>query len=607
MVHIPAGEVGQMEELIPHVAHPESPGSSGENLVIKNTFYDSPTCNEDDVGTMRRAFSEPRQGETTRSNRLRSCAPHLLVGGSEEDDGNCCARTSEKGVEAYKQDDDESPVSPLYRWPSTPEGGSSPYYRHHQQAGDQQAGESRPLPCNPPTLLTSARAVACCGILVVPAVQQQEGQRLQPQQQQLQLQQQQSASPPSAAAATAVTLVSLHPHSQPPTSTSTAVAASLPATSAPSIAFQLTPPPTPLPQQQQPQQPQSQPQPQQQQQQQQVLHASMSYLGVPFQGAVETAAAAAVVASNSIQKPTNTETPLAQQLVQVGGEGIVKEPSSEDLPSKTAAIAQLQELLQTPQLSTSFRYPAGTQVLQWTYKQRNTNRCFFRAVVAFLRDGVGHHIAGGWESSKKTARQNAAEAALTLLKGPRSLLLDLHMEAFVDTGALIAAEDGTRIASGEDCIKWIAHYAETQCREIQEDQQRQHQKHEHPSSAAADTLVSANSNNNNILKPRGRAVTHVPTWSLERVQAHAWKAQVQVLVQGIRHTFSGPCCTTREEAKNELARRAVWYLSENVGLSPGGSSFKPYVPDCESLLASDCRVRAPPNEWLDALAADMIL
>eukprot|EP00971_Amphidinium_carterae_P052251 1028584-Amphidinium_carterae.1 len=40
----------------------------------------------------------------------------------------------------------------------------------------------------------------------------------------------------------------------------------------------------------------------------------------------------------------------------------------------------------------------------------------FRAVVAFLRDGVAHHVSGEWERSKKLARHD-----LSTLRGQGSL------------------------------------------------------------------------------------------------------------------------------------------------------------------------------------------
>merc|ERR1712136_176230 len=43
--------------------------------------------------------------------------------------------------------------------------------------------------------------------------------------------------------------------------------------------------------------------------------------------------------------------------------------------------------------------------------------CCFRATVAFMLDGVPHHVAGGWERSKKTAQRDAASRALGLFVG----------------------------------------------------------------------------------------------------------------------------------------------------------------------------------------------
>jgi len=75
------------------------------------------------------------------------------------------------------------------------------------------------------------------------------------------------------------------------------------------------------------------------------------------------------------------------------------------------AISLLQEFVQC---SKQFQAPQHRPILQWSFDQRMVDftTLEFRALVAFVLDGVPHHVAGAWHPSKKPAQRDAAERAL---------------------------------------------------------------------------------------------------------------------------------------------------------------------------------------------------
>merc|ERR1719443_1156367 len=79
-------------------------------------------------------------------------------------------------------------------------------------------------------------------------------------------------------------------------------------------------------------------------------------------------------------------------------------------------ISQLQEFVQS-----SRAYPVAPhrQILQWSFQTRMADSVTleFRATVAFLLEGVPHHVAGSWRTSKKLAQRATAEQALRFFVG----------------------------------------------------------------------------------------------------------------------------------------------------------------------------------------------
>jgi len=259
----------------------------------------------------------------------------------------------------------------------------------------------------------------------------------------------------------------------------------------------------------------------------------------------------------TLPRPTG---PLPTGLIM--GSDFVRLPTPSTLPQapvadevrfgKSTSIAELQELLQSTQQTTHFRCPPGAQVLQWSYKQRTVGRVMFRAVVAFLHDGVAKHVAGGWGSSKKGARQSAAELALSLLHGEEANVDEGVV--YVDTTDLVPAGNGGASVVA-DFIDILRQFCDERF-------------------GTGEDLV----------------------WRCDSAGSKGWSATVKVAAHGVAHTMRGPPCESPEAACAELARRVLWYLG-----SP--SLIGCYYPDSQAILASNCKVNDPSVEWTEALSA----
>mmetsp|Transcript_14782 Transcript_14782/g.33626 ORF Transcript_14782/g.33626 Transcript_14782/m.33626 type:complete len:543 (-) Transcript_14782:141-1769(-) len=244
-------------------------------------------------------------------------------------------------------------------------------------------------------------------------------------------------------------------------------------------------------------------------------------------------------------------------------------PASQEPPlPKATAIAELQEALQTLECSRLFRYPPGAQVLQWSHTERRAlgGQAMFRAVVAFLRDGVGHHVAGAWQRSKKHSRQDAADVFLQLMRRDWARQAPAGSAApavYVDVGALLHAQLSTTLAT-ENSLQALSQV----CAE------------------RAELRLS-------ITAPRTD-----PVWAWQTT-GPSWRALVELPLWGVAHTFSGPVCISPDVARAETAQRVLWYLG---GHAPCEGL---YVPDSQGLLGAECRVAPPPKSWADLVGVDI--
>jgi len=245
---------------------------------------------------------------------------------------------------------------------------------------------------------------------------------------------------------------------------------------------------------------------------------------------------------------------------------------------KPTAIAELQEALQTSKCSRLFRYPPGAQVLQWSHVERRGfgGQAMFRAVVAFLCDGVGHHVAGHWQRCKKHSRHDAADIFLQIMRrcwarpvpancGAPSVFVDLGDRLLLAHSRNKAAHHTTASAATlvdllqETC----AQHAETRC--------------------AADGVPAE------------------PKWSWQQGGPEAWQALVELPLWGVHYMFAGTVCSSQDQAMKETARRVLWYLG---GAAPHVTE-NTFVPDSSTLLRTECKVSLPPKCWADLVGIEI--
>jgi len=217
------------------------------------------------------------------------------------------------------------------------------------------------------------------------------------------------------------------------------------------------------------------------------------------------------------------------------------ELSREESMQRKGPVALLQEFVQS---SRQFAAPQNQAILQWAYDQRMTpsNALEFRASVAFLFDGVPHHVAGGWCSSKKVAQRDAAERGLVFFIGR--------------WGEQLLAED-----QGSDLA-----------------QRRQALQRRSSDVQALEDFCSSYSACGGV----------APRWrSSEGPAGHV--AQVELALLGVTHIFGGAQKPTAEAARGDAARRVLWYFQ-----APGYEHL--FSPDVTAIVKGR-RIPAPPANW----------
>jgi len=204
-------------------------------------------------------------------------------------------------------------------------------------------------------------------------------------------------------------------------------------------------------------------------------------------------------------------------------------------------VALLQEFVQS---SRQFSAPQNRAILQWTYDQRMTasNSLEFRASVAFLLDGVPHHVAGGWCSSKKLSQRDVAERSLVFFVGKwGEQLLAEDQDACSDAAS-------RRAPSGR-------------CSDM---------------NALEDFCLS--------YPACGGALPRVTLSGSEG--GHV--AQVELMLLGVAHTFGGAARPTPDAARSDVARRMLWYFQ-----APGYQNI--FAPDVAAV--KDRGIPVPPANW----------
>jgi len=164
----------------------------------------------------------------------------------------------------------------------------------------------------------------------------------------------------------------------------------------------------------------------------------------------------------------------------------------------------------------------------------------FRGTVAFLLDGVPHHVAGAWHPSKKFAQRDTAERALAFFVGKWGE--QLLMEQDGGSKPIPATTAATEVqALGEFCSTYPA------C--------------------------------------AGKA----PQWS------HSWEAGectalVEIMLLGVAHKFTGNAKDSEQAASKDTARRVLWYLQ-----CPGYETL--FTPDIRAPAVTAKEIPSPPSNW----------
>jgi len=201
-------------------------------------------------------------------------------------------------------------------------------------------------------------------------------------------------------------------------------------------------------------------------------------------------------------------------------------------------IAALQEYVQSSQ---AVKLLQSHSVLQWHTESQGVKHweCCFRATVAFMLDGVPHHVAGGWERSKKNAQRDAASRALGLFVGRwTEFLSDSDHEA-------------PRPSDRRYCtlpVEVLSHFVEEEFG------------------------------------------SPAPDWSVQWTE-DGCKAFVVVQLLGTPHQFAGSTRTCEVAAMADAARRVLWYLR-----CPGFDSD--FDIDETAAVAASRDIPRPSAQWL---------
>jgi len=233
------------------------------------------------------------------------------------------------------------------------------------------------------------------------------------------------------------------------------------------------------------------------------------------------------------------------------------------------AISLLQEFIQC---SKQFQAPQHRPILQWGFDTRmpDFTTLEFRATVAFVLDGVPHHVAGAWHLSKKIAQRDAAERALGFFVGSwgEALLVLEQGGAPAACGpsppsAAEAAKAGLQpreVSALEDHP--LAGFAGQQPREVR----------------ALEEFVGA------FMGTKGQ-----PRWQL-RWDGDRCTALFEMALLGVPHKFSGAAERREELAYADTARRVLWYFR-----CPGYEDA--FEPDPTAPAVTAREIPTPPANW----------
>jgi len=243
------------------------------------------------------------------------------------------------------------------------------------------------------------------------------------------------------------------------------------------------------------------------------------------------------VASKSGRVPTQPACIQSVEIDSTGSRSAFSPKSFTESPTN-GPIAALQEYVQSSQ---AVKLLQSHAVLQWHIESQGVKHweCCFRATVAFMLDGVPHHVAGGWERSKKNAQRDAASRALGLFVG--------RWTEFLSDSDHEAPRQSDR-RHGAPPVEVLSHFV-------------------------AEEFGSP-----------------APDWSVQWTEGGC-KAVVLVQLLGTPHQFAGSARMCEIEAMADTARRVLWYLR-----CPGFDGD--FDIDETAAVAASRDIPRPPAQWL---------
>lgn len=219
------------------------------------------------------------------------------------------------------------------------------------------------------------------------------------------------------------------------------------------------------------------------------------------------------------------------------------------------AISMLQEYVQC---SYTFHLPSNYTVLQWSFDTQMADAATleFRATVAFLLEGVPHHVVGTWQPKKRDAQRDAAERALNLFvqKWGKEMPQERQNHQASDTHSQSAKRVGQL-----DVDQLLADHCE------------------------------------HLDKCGGIPPSSSIVWDGETC-----RATVEITLLGVPHQFAGSPQSTEDKARADAARRVLWYLE-----CPGFCDA--YEPDPLSAAIVNRMIPAPPVNWARGSLAEAAL
>lgn len=202
-------------------------------------------------------------------------------------------------------------------------------------------------------------------------------------------------------------------------------------------------------------------------------------------------------------------------------------------------ISQLQEYVQSDWLHP---VPSHRPILHWSFDTRMGHSMVleFRAMVSFTLEGVLHHAAGSWQTSKKSAQRDAAQRVLWLA-------MDQWGKYSDDGGSAKVFNQINVEAQPEKTLELLTALF-----------------------PGAGLTAIKGKNQRNL---DWRIVT-------DNKDINKFQAVADLELFGVRHTFPGTFCRSKAEAKEDCARRILWYLK-----CPGYEND--FEVDCDSLSVSE--------------------